>query len=142
VGNYDLGALPAVKFNAAADWHESGWNIGAVLRFVGSFRECAAGDAIDGYTASGGLCYAPVTVVGVNGNVLPNYRDVGAVATVDLHASYVLQNPIGKTQFMLGINNVFNQDPPYVFSAPLANSDAATYDFLGRYFYGRIQHTF
>jgi hypothetical protein len=29
-----------------------------------------------------------------------------------------------------------------VYSAPLANSDPATYDYVGRFLYGRVQHTF
>ena len=32
--------------------------------------------------------------------------------------------------------------PPYIYSAALANSDPATYDYVGRYFYGRVQHKF
>jgi outer membrane receptor protein involved in Fe transport len=40
------------------------------------------------------------------------------------------------------VNNVFDKAPQYVYSAVLANSDPSVYDYLGRYIYGRVQHTF
>ena len=36
----------------------------------------------------------------------------------------------------------FDQSPQYVYAAPLANSDPSIYDFVGRYVYARMQHTF
>ena len=38
--------------------------------------------------------------------------------------------------------NVFNQSPPYIYSAALANSDPSTYDYVGRFVYGRVTHKF
>jgi outer membrane receptor protein involved in Fe transport len=61
---------------------------------------------------------------------------------VDLNASYVLRSPAGRTVLMAGVNNVFDQSPQYVYSAPLANSDPTIYDYVGRFVYGRVQHTF
>jgi hypothetical protein len=29
-----------------------------------------------------------------------------------------------------------------VYAAPLANSDPTIYDYVGRFVYGRVQHTF
>ncbi len=49
---------------------------------------------------------------------------------------------MGKTLFLVGMNNVFDKAPQYVYSAPLANSDPTIYDFVGRFVYGRIQQTF
>ena len=40
------------------------------------------------------------------------------------------------------VNNVFNEAPQFVYAAPLANSDPNTYDFVGRFVYGRVQHAF
>ena len=33
-------------------------------------------------------------------------------------------------------------DFPYIYSAALANSDPSTYDYLGRYVYGRVSQSF
>ena len=62
--------------------------------------------------------------------------------TVDLHASYALSSTVGRTVVLVGVSNVFDKAPQFVYSAPLANSDPSVYDFLGRFVYGRVQHTF
>jgi outer membrane receptor protein involved in Fe transport len=61
---------------------------------------------------------------------------------VDVHAGYRVASTLGKTSFFVGINNLFDKAPPYIYGAPLANSDPTTYDFLGRYVYGRVTHAF
>jgi hypothetical protein len=127
-GNYDLGALPTFKANAAASWALAGFKATANGRFVRSFKECAGPDG----TSDGGLCY----VEGV-----PSRR-VGTNAVLDLNASYTFASTAGRTMIVAGVNNVFDKAPQYVYSAPLANSDPSIYDYLGRYFYGRVQHTF
>jgi outer membrane receptor protein involved in Fe transport len=50
--------------------------------------------------------------------------------------------PTGKTSIVVGVNNVFDEKPQYIYSAVLANSDPATYDFVGRFVYTRVQQTF
>jgi len=47
-----------------------------------------------------------------------------------------------KTTFFAGVLNLTDKQPPYIYSAALANSDPNTYDYVGRYFYGRVQHKF
>jgi iron complex outermembrane recepter protein len=130
-GNFDLGALPQWKFNVGATWRFGGWSAAALARYVGTFKECSTPPP--DLSSSGGLCYAA-----------PNLpaRQVGHNWTVDLNASYTLLSGIGKTLLLVGVNNVFDQAPQYVYAAPLANSDPNTYDFLGRYVYSRLQHTF
>jgi outer membrane receptor protein involved in Fe transport len=128
-GNFDLGALPKLKFNLGANYHLGGWTFAGIAHWVGSFRECAASDL----TSAGGLC-----------NNSPNNlsRRVGDNTVIDLNAAYTLTTSFGKTLFAAGLNNVFDKAPQYVYSAALANSDPSLYDFVGRYVYGRVQHTF
>ncbi len=132
VGNFDLGALPAIKANAGVNWALAGLNAGVLMRYVGTFKECANPDPAD-LSSSGGIC---------TGTDQAYKRQVGHNVVVDLHAGYALASPAGRTSFVVGLNNVFDQAPQYVYSAPLANSDPSIYDFLGRYVYGRVQHTF
>ena len=133
-GNYDLGPLPALKFNVGANWRLGGLSAGAIARYVGSFKECSAFDSDSGHFLSvGGLCWLDPTAPA---------RQVGHNWTVDLNASYALRTPVGRTVLMAGVNNVFNQAPQYVYAAPLANSDPTIYDYVGRFVYGRVQHTF
>jgi outer membrane receptor protein involved in Fe transport len=133
-GNYDLGALPEWKANLSALWALAPWSAGAVLRYVGSFRECGAFSSDSGtYQSTGGLCYADPAA--------PS-RQVGSNVVVDVHAGYTLSSVAGKTNVALGVSNVFDQAPQYVYAAALANSDPSVYDYLGRYYYLRLQHSF
>lgn len=131
-GNYDLGALPEFKANLSAQWNYKGWGAGGVGRFVGSFKECGTPGADS--QSSGGLCYVAADV--------PS-RDVGTNVVLDLHASYSFGHfGGGNMSIAVGVNNVFDQAPQYVYSAALANSDPSVYDYLGRYFYTRIKENF
>jgi iron complex outermembrane recepter protein len=137
-GNYDLGGqayggpLPEYKFNVGANWSLGGWTAGGLLRYVGTFDECST-PAPD-LTSAGGLCNTTdPTVV---------HRQIHHNVTVDLNASYALNTSVGRTIFMAGVNNVFDQAPQFVYSAALANSDPTIYDYLGRFVYGRVQHKF
>jgi iron complex outermembrane recepter protein len=137
-GNYDLGGqayggpLPEYKFNLGANWALGGWTSGALLRYVGTLDECST-PAPD-LTSAGGLCNTSNTTV--------VSRQVSHIVTVDLNASYALASPVGRTIFMVGVNNVFDRAPSYIYSAVLANSDPTIYDFVGRFVYGRVQHRF
>ena len=61
---------------------------------------------------------------------------------LDVHAGYTLTSTLGRTTLFAGVINVTDKAPPYIYSAALANSDPSTYDYIGRYVYGRIQHRF
>jgi outer membrane receptor protein involved in Fe transport len=129
-GNYDLGALPTFKANAGANWALAGFKVSGFGRFIRSFKEC--GTPAPDLSSTGGLCY-------VEG--APSRR-VGNNFVLDLNASYTFANTAGRTTIAAGVNNVFDKAPQYVYSAVLANSDPSVYDYLGRYVYGRVQHTF
>ena len=133
-GNYDLGALPAFKANAGVNWSMLGFNAGVVGRYVGPFTECS--NPYDPTTAQGGLCNL------TDGTYNPLSRTVHPYVQFDVHAGYTLNSPLGRTSLFAGISNLFDRAPPYIYSAALANSDPSTYDYLGRYVYGRVQHTF
>jgi outer membrane receptor protein involved in Fe transport len=143
-GNYDLGteigsrvggALPAIKANLGVNWTRSGLAAGVIARYIGNFKECA--NPTDYTTAQGGLCN-----VNDSGQTVVPARQVGYNIVVDLNGGYTWSSSFGRTSFLAGINNVFNQAPQYIYSAALANSDPAAYDYLGRYVYGRVQHQF
>lgn len=45
-----------------------------------------------------------------------------------------------RTSFTIGVNNVFNQDPPACFSCTGPNYDPTTYDVPGQFGYARISY--
>lgn len=128
-GNFDLGALPAWKGNLGVTWGLAPWNAAVIARYVGGFKECSASDL----TSDGGVCNAPHEAE----------RDVRSNVTVDVNAGFVLASrSTGKTSLVLGVNNVFDERPSFIYSAVLGNSDPSTYDWVGRFVYTRLQQTF
>ncbi|MGE5049111.1 MAG: TonB-dependent receptor plug domain-containing protein [Deltaproteobacteria bacterium] len=138
-GIYDLGALPEFKATAGLTWSQGRLMAGVVGRYVGGFTECA--NPTDSTSAQGGFCTLQDPVTGKR-EMNPLSRRVKAYAQFDLNAGYSLPTTFGTTTFFAGISNLFNQSPPYIYSAALANSDPSTYDYVGRFVYGRVTHKF
>ena len=125
VGVYDLGVYPHYKANVSSQWsHPSGASGGFTLRYVGNYKECAGDDCGDPH------------------NLTTESRNVGNYFKLDVYGGYDFRSRIGKTSLQLGINNVFDASPPLVYNAPTANSDAATYDFVGRMAFLRMSQQF
>jgi outer membrane receptor protein involved in Fe transport len=69
--------------------------------------------------------------------VFTNNNSVPSIFYTDFTANYNLEAWGTTDQLYLSVNNVFNQDPPYVLSPPSSWSvptDGAAYDRIGRYF--------
>ncbi|TMA83922.1 MAG: TonB-dependent receptor [Deltaproteobacteria bacterium] len=137
-----FGALPQFKATSGLDWSLGGFQAGLTGRYVSSFDECS--NPYDPATAQGGICDVinvdPVKGTSVTAN--PLRRRVHSYYQLDVHAGYTLTSTLGRTTLFAGIINLTDKVPPYIYSAALANSDPSTYDFVGRYIYGRIQHRF
>jgi outer membrane receptor protein involved in Fe transport len=120
-GFYDLGVHPRYRANLSSNWvHRSGASAGFTLRFVGTYKECAGNDCNSGH------------------NLASASRDVDRYGKLDLFGGYEFRSTAGRTTVQIGINNLFDTAPPVVYNAPAANSDATTYDFVGRMAYIRL----
>jgi len=121
LGNFDLGVHPKLRASLAASWqHPGGAGAGFNVHVVGGFLECENVDCNGG---------APS-------------REVEPYAKLDVFGSYALRSARGQTLITLGVNNVFDRDPALIYSGQSGDSDAATYDFLGRFFYARVTQLF
>jgi len=119
---YDLGVLPALKFNVFTTWnHPSGFGAGFNARYVGGFQEC-----------NNDNCNDPT-----NGR-----RDVESYVTGDLFLDYSIKTPGGTTRVALGVNNIIDATPPVIYNGAALNADESAYDFMGRYFYIRLGQLF
>lgn len=129
-GVYDLElVLPDWRFNFATLWSWEGFGAGFNLRFVGPFKECEDNDCSDRTDETG--------------NPVPAFsRTVDPYVVVDLYLSYSLDWDWGTTRLTLGVNNLLDADPAVIYNGFTATSDPTAYDFLGRYFYGRLTQTF
>ncbi|HEU4730917.1 MAG TPA: TonB-dependent receptor [Kofleriaceae bacterium] len=125
VGYYDLGVYPRYKANLSSRWaHPSGASAGFSLRYVGSYQECAGNDC------------------NLEQNLARASRDVDRYVKLDLFGGHDFRSGFGRSTLQLGVNNVFDATPPVVYNAAAANSDAATYDFVGRMVYVRLSQLF
>jgi iron complex outermembrane receptor protein len=119
--NYDLGVYPKWKANLLTSYqHPKGVGGGATVRYVGGYRECDQN----------------------NCNSSQPSRDVDRYYKLDLFGNYSFKTPAGKTTLSLGVNNVMNRNPALIYIGFAADSDAATYDYFGRFFYARLAQLF
>ena len=124
-GYYDLGAYPHLRANLSSRWaHPSGPTAGFSLRYVGNYLECAGDDCND---AAHRADFS---------------HQVDRYFKLDLFGGYDFGSRAGRTSLQLGVNNVINATPPTVYNASESNSDAATYDFVGRVVYVRMSQLF
>jgi outer membrane receptor protein involved in Fe transport len=125
LGYYDLGVYPRYRANLSSSWvHGRGASAGFTLRYIGTYKECA-----------GNNCNS-------DQNLAMASRDVGRYVKLDLFGGYEIRSRAGRTTMQIGINNLFNVTPPVVYNAAAANSDATTYDFIGRMAYVRMSQLF
>ncbi|MCH4293675.1 TonB-dependent receptor [Shewanella sp. 3B26] len=64
----------------------------------------------------------------------PFERDTGSNVVVDLQTNWAATDHLS---FTVGVDNLFDEEPPFVYSAFGANTDVATYDLIGRFIYLR-----
>ena len=74
----------------------------------------------------------------INPPTLPLVANV----TGDLYGGYTSKNKLGTTRFTVGVNNITDQRPPLIYVGFAGDSDASTYDYMGRYFYARMSQLF
>ncbi len=131
-GNYDLAAFPELKTNFATIWAHKGLSAGLNVRYINAFKECEDSNcAVDEGDPDDPM-----------DDVVPLSRKIDMNITADLFFGYTAKSTAGTTSLTVGVNNITDQDPPLIYSGFLGNSDASTYDFLGRYFYTRLTHNF
>jgi outer membrane receptor protein involved in Fe transport len=123
------GTFPSFKFNAGVNWGFKGLSAGVNTRFLGPFEEC--GDE-NGDFAGSGLCYADSTFA----------RRVDAYHTEDVFVAYTAGSFAGRTNVMVGVQNLFDADPAKIYNGFASQTDQYNYDQLGRFFYVRLAHTY
>jgi iron complex outermembrane receptor protein len=128
---------PAFKFISGVRWAYAGLSAGVSTKFFSSFHECGTASGNFNQTAT---CYDRQQ----QGDPIDSTtsRTVSAYNTYDLFASYAFPSAAGRTTIGAGINNVFNSNPPAIYNGFNGRSDPTAYDFVGRFFYGRVSHAF
>lgn len=119
-GNYDLGVLPAFKGNASVSWLMNGVGAGLSGRYIGAFKECES--TVCSFDSVGA-------------------RRVDQYLTADGYVSYSLKSMAGNTSVAVGVQNIFDTQPPKIYTAANYSADP-DYQYAGRFFYGRLTQSF
>ena len=112
---------PRLTARLETTWDYRPFGAGLALRYLSGFDEC------DGSCAD--ISLTPT-------------REVSASFTLDVHGRYTLESCLGATELELGVTNALDEAPPAIYSGSQADSDAATYDYMGRFFYARVTQQF
>jgi outer membrane receptor protein involved in Fe transport len=60
---------------------------------------------------------------------------VASVTYSDLQVGYAM--PSLRTRLDVGVDNLFDRQPPLIYQNGQVNTDTATYDTMGRYYWAR-----
>jgi len=122
--------IPRVRGQGNLGWEHGAWSANWRMRYIGGFN-VGSTDPTQSYSAARGL-------LGANSYVL----HFGATVYNDLTLGYMIK-PL-KTQLALGIDNLFDKQPPFLYSnnAPQGNTDGVDFDTVGRYYWLRATVTF
>lgn len=128
-GVYDLGAFPAWRATLSSEWRGRALSAGVNLRYIGAFTECSDNDCQRGAELN-------------EWERAALSRQVARNLIGDVFLGYTLRSELGQTQLAIGVNNAFDQAPSAVYNGFVGNSDAATYDYMGRFLYLRLTQRF
>jgi len=103
-------AYPEWRAMFTTQWSNGPWNANYKARFIGDTEE----------------------EVGTNP---PQLRHIGSVVYQDIAASYGFDNGL---LLRIGVDNVFDKQPPSSLTNLNINFDINTYDAVGRFFYARL----
>lgn len=134
IGVYDLGAFPRYKNNFAVIWGKGHLGAGANLRTISGFKECGSASVTNDCSRQDQMQD--------NGTFYFGRRGVDNNITGDIFVNFSTKDALGTTTLAIGVNNVADTPPPFVYQGFYANSDASTYDFMGRFMYARLSQMF
>jgi iron complex outermembrane receptor protein len=110
-GAYDRGSIPDKSANTRIDMFLSNWTFSWMTRYIGEMDD----DRFDPTNNTFG------------------YDGPGNYFKHDLRVAYDWE----RYRVVFGVNNVLDEDPPYVFASGV-NTDAFLYDVFGSYWFARL----
>jgi iron complex outermembrane receptor protein len=113
-GASDRGSIPQFKANAGLNFERNNWSVSWRTRIIGDMDDPRR-----------------------NGFNVFNYDGPEAHIEHDIRGRYQWNN----YGFLVGVNNVFDEEPPYIFGTG-NNTDLFTYSAMGRYFFARVSADF
>ena len=119
-------SIPEWTSNLTANWDYRNWNASWSLRYVDRLRESCAG--ANGFP----ICTDSAA----------DLHWLGATTLHDAQVSWRTDAWMKGMKITVGVNNVFDKNPPICLSCTLNGYDPGTYDLPGRYSYARLSLDF
>jgi outer membrane receptor protein involved in Fe transport len=113
--NHD-GFFTELRSNLTVNWSIDDWSVTGTARYIGGVTETESGWWTEDFD-----------------------REVPSMTTFDLQGTWQATDNVALT---LGADNLFDKQPPFVFSAFGANTDVTTYNVLGAFYYARATVSF
>lgn len=122
--------IPRIRGEGRLNWERGPWSATWRMRYISGF-DVGSTDPTQSYSAARGLS-------GANAYVM----HFGATVYNDITLGYLIR-PL-KTQLTFGIDNLFDRQPPILYSnnSPQGNTDGVDFDTVGRYYWLRATVTF
>jgi outer membrane receptor protein involved in Fe transport len=118
-GTNGVGALPRWRALGSVEWLSGAWTASYSAQYIGSYSEWV-------------YDYPQDSIV-----FEPYRREVHAVLYHDVEAGFEFRNGVS---LRAAITNAFDQDPPFVNSGSMTNTDDATYQLLGRTYFLELRY--
>lgn len=119
-------AIPEWSSTFATNWDYQNWNVNWTMRYIDRLRESCAG--ANGFA----ICTDSVA----------DQHWLGSTTYHDAQISWRTDAWMKGVKLSVGVNNVFDKNPPICLSCTLNGYDPGTYDLPGRYTYARLSMDF
>jgi len=135
-GHYNLsyGMYSRIRARAFANWSLGDWSASWRIRYIGPFDN-GSDDDRQGSSADAACLHDPVT--GVPNQYCAVELHYGSTVYHNLSVTYAM--PKINSRFEVGVDNVFDKQPPLLYNNNVlnANTDVSTFDTIGRFYFAR-----
>ena len=123
--------FPRWRAQTFVNWNMGPWDASWRMRYIGKFRNGSGQASQDTFPA--GTCY-----YGSYCNLSGYQLHYGATTYNDVQAGYNIEQL--NTRLDVGIDNVSNKQPPFLYANNTlnANTDPTDFDLMGRYYWARV----
>ena len=119
-------SIPEWSSTLSTNWDFRNWNVNWTMRYIDRLRESCAG--ANGFA----ICTDSVA----------DQHWLGATTYHDAQISWRTDAWMKGVKVSVGVNNVFDKNPPICLSCTLNGYDPGTYDLPGRYTYAKLSMDF
>jgi outer membrane receptor protein involved in Fe transport len=135
-GHYNLsyGMYSRIRARAFANWSLGDWSASWRIRYIGPFDN-GSDDDRQGSSADAACLHDPVT--GAPNQYCAVELHYGSTVYHNVSVAYAM--PKINSRFEVGVDNVFDKQPPLLYNNNVlnANTDVSTFDTIGRFYFAR-----